>query len=383
MSQTELRTLHVSAVGAEVRKSAERLEVWHNKVKLASVRLFDLEAVHLYGRSHLSAPALQACVQAQVRVCWYSKTRLVARCEPESPSHILTRIAQVDRWRDEPGRLVLAKSVVVAKLGAQAAQQLRWRQSAPAEARPPFRAAEAQLARCIQGVPTALSLDTLRGWEGTGAAAHFAGLAAVLGGGEGAGLGFAGRNARPPRDPVNALLSFGYVLLASEASGLVAGTGLDPAIGVLHGLRSGRDSLALDLMEPYRAPIVDALVVKLVGRGILTEDHFGPGPEHGIYLSPDGRKLFLQHWEPWLRAPHRGAGLYGGLVPATAPKDCWRHALRGQAVAMRRAIITGEPPPWYWDQEAGDDAGIEVLAPPPERAKAKPANGDDDEADRF
>lgn len=105
-----------------------------------------------------------------------------------------------------------------------------------------------------------------------------------------------------------------------------------------------------------------ALAVKLLGRGALTEVDFAPGAAGGVYLTPEGRKRFLVPWEEWLRAP----------------TDSWRHALRGQAVAFRQAILYGVAPAWYHDTEAGDDAGIDIVAPrKPGGEQAAP--GEDDE----
>jgi CRISPR-associated protein Cas1 len=371
------RTLHVSAVGAQVRKVAERLEVYHGGARAGHARLFDLEALHLYGRSHLTAAALQACMQSGVRICWYSRTRLVARCEPEAPSHVLTRIAQVDRLRDGPWRLGFSRQLVAAKVAAQRAVVQRWRQT---------RSEPALLveldrhlvdsARLAAALPDVSTDEGVLGLEGMAAALHFRAMAAVLRAGPAAELGFASRLSHPPGDAVNAALSFGYVLLANEMAGLLAGVGLDPAIGLLHGLRSGRDSLALDAIEPYRAPLVDGLVVQLLARKMLGPAGFAPQGRHAVYLTAEGRTRFLAIWEAWLRAPQRGAAYFGGTAARGVPADSWRQALRAQAVALRSAIVHKQPAVWYWDAEGGRDAGIAIDGPPgrgPPAKQAKPA----------
>jgi CRISPR-associated protein Cas1 len=368
------RTLHVGAIGAVVRKVAERLEVWHCEARVGHARLFDLEAVHLYGRAHVTAAALQACMASGVRVCWYSRTRLVARCEPESASHVLTRIAQVDRLRDTAWRLGFARDLVHAKLAAQHCVIQRWRHGrSEATVAAALDHCAAELARLQQHLGDATTDDGLRGLEGMGAALHFRGLAELLRSGPARDLGFAGRLAHPPGDAVNAALSFGYVLLANELAGLLAGLGLDPAIGLLHGLRSGRDSLALDAVEPYRAPVVDALVAQLLARKMLTAEDFIPQGRHAVYLTPDGRAKLLQTWEAWMRAPERGASVFGGTAARGQAADSWRHALRAQAVALRSAIVHKQPVTWYWDQDGGPDGGIEVQGRPKAAPQAKPS----------
>ena len=359
------RTLHVSAVGSQVRKVAERLEVFHGGQRAGHARLFDLEALHLYGRSHLTAAALQACMQSGVRICWYSRTRLVARCEPEAPSHVLTRIAQVDRLRDGPWRLGFSQQLVAAKIASQHALVWRWRQSrSDRDQVTELDWCARELLRLGERVPQTSGDDGVRGLEGMAAATHFRAIAAVLRGSQAEELGFRGRASHPPPDPVNAALSFGYVLLASEMAGLIAGVGLDPAIGLLHGLRSGRDSLALDAMEPFRAPLVDTLVVQLLTRKMLGPGDFVPQGRSAVYLTSDGRSRFLTAWEAWLRAPQRGGAFFGGTAARGTPADSWRQALRSQAVALRTAIVHKQSPVWHWDCEGGHDAGIEVQAPP-------------------
>jgi CRISPR-associated protein Cas1 len=116
---------------------------------------------------------------------------------------------------------------------------------------------------------------------------------------------FVGRARRPSPDPVNALLSFGYVLLGLRLSGLIEALGLDPAIGFLHDLRPGRDSLALDLLEELRHPVVDLFVLRLCNLAMMRPENFEPDPDRpgGVRLRQDDLKRFLQFWEEWLDKP--------------------------------------------------------------------------------
>ncbi|MDG4594578.1 MAG: CRISPR-associated endonuclease Cas1 [Candidatus Contendobacter sp.] len=136
----------------------------------------------------------------------------------------------------------------------------------------------------------ALDIPAVMGFEGSAAAAWYDWLATSLP----PAWGFAGRNRRPPRDPVNALLSLGYTLLGGEMLGAVQAAGLDPALGFLHGVVPGRESLVLDLIEPLR-PGVDAFVLSLLDR-TLTPRHFTAQAEQGCRLNKDGRGLFYRAW---------------------------------------------------------------------------------------
>lgn len=114
---------------------------------------------------------------------------------------------------------------------------------------------------------------------------------------------FTERTRRPPKDPVNAILSLGYTLITNEILGLVIAHGLDPYIGFLHGVVYGRPSLALDLVEEFRQPIIDRLTLHLFNHKILTSEDFQPGEQNGIYLTNEGLKKYFQFYEQRLRAP--------------------------------------------------------------------------------
>jgi CRISPR-associated protein Cas1 len=138
------------------------------------------------------------------------------------------------------------------------------------------------------------SWGTLQGYEGAGSAAYFDGFSRLLRGA--AGLKFETRNRRPPRDPVNALLSYGYSLLHHQCSSALQTTGLDPYIGFLHSSQYSKPALALDLMEEFRAPIVDSVVITLINNRVLHSDDFIE--EMGAYRLKDGaRRTFLEKFE--------------------------------------------------------------------------------------
>ena len=156
-----------------------------------------------------------------------------------------------------------------------------------------FRKENGFLQNSLSRLNDTTSIETLRGIEGAAAREWFGIMADVLD----KKWKFTGRNRRPPRDPVNALLSLGYTLLVSEIRKAVHNRGLDPCIGFLHTPYPGRESLVLDLAEPFR-PGVDAFVLSLV-KDILTPDYFTVGKQEGCRLSKDGRGLFYGSWEEW------------------------------------------------------------------------------------
>jgi CRISPR-associated protein Cas1 len=146
------------------------------------------------------------------------------------------------------------------------------------------------------------------------------------------GFEFSGRVRRPPGDPVNALLSFAYVLLASECASALAGVGLDPYVGFLHQDRPGRKSLALDLMEELRAPLADRFVLTLINRGQMKLDDFVTEASGAVRLKDDARKTFLTAYQERkkesLKHPYLEESIELGLLPHAQALLLARH-LRG------------------------------------------------------
>jgi CRISPR-associated protein Cas1 len=146
-------------------------------------------------------------------------------------------------------------------------------------------------------------------------------------------IGFDGRNRRPPRDPLNALLSFGYVLAGNEIQALLDGMGFDPYLGFYHQIDYGRPSLALDLLEEFRAPLVDRLCTRLLNLRVFQKEDFAGTPEKGVILKKESLKRFFPLWEQELTAPLE-------LGEETAS---FRQLFRRQAERLARTLTDGEP----------------------------------------
>ena len=135
-------------------------------------------------------------------------------------------------------------------------------------------------------------MDLIRGIEGDAAARYFGVFQHLLT--EKSGFTFGGRNRRPPRDPVNALLSFLYSVLGKDISGALQSVGLDPQVGFLHADRPGRDSLAQDLLEEFRAWWVDRMTLSLINRGQIRLQDFSTEAGGAVNIKPEARKLLFQ-----------------------------------------------------------------------------------------
>lgn len=231
---------------------------------------------------------------------------------------------QYDVARAEAECLAFACELVRAKIENSAAVLKRFRANHP-DALPV--AAVAEVERAAAAIDRVSSLDALRGVEGTDTARYFQAFEAVVP----AELGFSGRNRRPPRDPVNALLSFGYVLVGNEIQSLLDGMGFDPYLGFYHQLDYGRPSLAFDLLEEFRAPLVDRWTAALLNRGVLAREAFAGSEKEGVLLTRQGMMRYFPAYEAELTTPFLIDG-----EPLT-----FRQLFRRQAERLARALTEG------------------------------------------
>ncbi len=272
------------------------------------VPLIKIERLVIWGDSTLTPQALAALLEQKVEIAWLDNLgRFRARLVPAEGKNSLLRLNQFRVHEDATARLRLARAFVRGKLQNMRTLLLRsFRKSEdqglkkaidelqrlleqveglPAQDAPPQDAARPQ-AGTIWG--------RLQGLEGMASAEYFAVFGRLLR--PDGGLSFDNRNRRPPRDPVNALLSYGYTLLMHSCAGVLQACGLDPYVGFLHASQYGKPALALDLMEEFRPIVVDSVVLTLVNNRILTSEDFIE--EFGaVRLRDAGRRRFLEKFE--------------------------------------------------------------------------------------
>ncbi len=303
-------TLYITEPGATVRLRSESLEVtipeeaMENAVEAKpadlpprQVELHRLELVALVGRAHITSEAMLACLDRGVAVAFFRRDgRFRGRLCPGSDRCGDLRVLQYAAHNDASARLVRARHVVWAK-ARNAMAVLAGHQSNDSR-NPALPAAIAALKAMVTGIEAAMSPESLLGHEGTAARHYFGALATTFRG----EIGFTARRQHPSPDPANALLSFGYVLLGNLLAGRLEARGLDPAIGFFHEVHSGRPSLALDLLEELRHPVVDRFVVRACNLGMLRAEHFEPDPDRsgGVRATRAGLKIVLAEWEKHL-----------------------------------------------------------------------------------
>ncbi|MHB1500764.1 MAG: CRISPR-associated endonuclease Cas1 [Candidatus Dormibacteria bacterium] len=276
-----------------------------------------VEAIVIVGRAQVTSDALALCAQKGVRVTGLSGGgRVRYTSGPGTGGNVLLRWRQYQVAQDETRSLALVRILVVGKLTNAEHLMRRWVADAPVSVRRSLSRLGSQIIEQAEKAAQAVTGDQARGCEGNGTRAYFEGLRLHLQQVR-SDLSFLNRTRRPPRDEMNATMSFCYGLLLSDLKGALEGVGLDPQIGFLHKLRPGRPSLALDLLEEFRPSIVDRFVVGCIARRMLHDDSFVFAPGGACYLSDAGRKDLLVLWDRY-RSEELAHPLLGRNVPRAA-----------------------------------------------------------------
>lgn len=281
---------YVTEPGASVKLKGKTLLVEKNGEILAEWELVHLESLCLWGPVHITHPAMRALLNDGIEVALLSRSgRLIGQLTPPKARNVALRLEQYRCYEDAPRRLVLAKGLVHAKIENARDLLGRYQRNHP-EA--DFSAAVSELDSSMDQALRSEKLDELMGHEGMAAKSYFAAFGRMIRG----DLKFDGRSTRPPRDPVNALLSLAYTFLVNELTSLLDAVGFDPYVGFFHALDYGRPSLAVDLAEPFRHGLMDRLVLYLVNNRMLKEEDFERSGS-GVMLTRKGFQAFARQYE--------------------------------------------------------------------------------------
>lgn len=254
-----------------------------------------IESIGLHGKSHITSGALRQFFEQGISVFWTDRNgALLGRVIPKYSRTADLRIKQFRFCEDKVKSLELAHLFIEAKINNAAAIISTIRSNRPG-------------IQCFGNIISKLNLlktlslsaenkEILIGLEGEAAHHYFQAFGMAISD----PFEFTKRQRRPPPDPVNALLSFGYVLLTNKISTFLEARSLDPYFGVLHTVRSGRPSLALDILEEFRHPVVDRFVLKVCNRQQFTQKHFSMDTNNGTRLNKVGLRRFFQYWEKYL-----------------------------------------------------------------------------------
>ena len=300
MAQTLQNVLYLLTPGLSLRRDGLALRVEHEKALKLSLPVHNLESVFVFGADiYVSPSAMRLCWEHGASICFFTDWgRLEARVEGVPQGSMMLRRAQHSAAFNSTRTAAHARAFVAGKL-----HNTRWllarsaRDATSEEDGDLLRnvaESHAYLLRELGRTPD--DTDVIRGIEGRAAALHFEVFSRHLRPALRAAFPFDGRNRRPPRDAVNALLSVLYALLRHDCVSALTAVGLDPFVGFLHADRAGRESLALDLMEEFR-PWVERLAFTLLNRGELKPTHFAVRDGGAVELTDPARKALVAAYQ--------------------------------------------------------------------------------------
>ena len=321
-----MSVLYVCEQGCIIRKSGKRILVSRERKVLQDIPVAKLERVWLYGNIQLSSQAAALLLDSGVDVVFLSYGgRMRGHLTGMMSKNIFLRLAQYERWQDREFKKNFAVNIVRGKIQNMRVMLLRYQRNHPEV---DFEVTLAGLNQGLQSLEEGIRDNSqLLGIEGHCSHLYFRDLARMLR----QDLGFTGRKRRPPTDPVNSLLSLTYTMLSNELACILEASSFDPYLGFYHGLRYGRSSLALDLVEEFRQPLADSHVLSLINLYIFGPDDFRPGPNGAIYLTDDGFRKFFEQYEKKVNLTNKGE------------KASWRDLIIEQVKRLENCIMNDAP----------------------------------------
>ncbi|NJM99744.1 MAG: CRISPR-associated endonuclease Cas1 [Phormidesmis sp. RL_2_1] len=324
-----MSTVYLVQQGGVVAKKQGRFQFKVADEPQQDIPVREISKMLLYGNIHLTTPVISTCLYEHIPVFFLSQSgKYKGHLWSAQIGELTAELAQFERYGNEGFRLEMARAIVRSKLLNSKQLLLRLNRKRHSEL----------VAQAVEGTDADLrsiehsdSVDQLRGYEGSAAARYFPALGQLL---QSEDFALLRRTRRPPTDPINALLSFGYTLLYNNVLSFILVEGLNPYLGNLHRSERKETHLAFDLMEAFRSPVVDSMVLRLVNQRMITAEDFQPPAENGaVYLRDAARRVFLQQFEARLSA----VTAYGDRAEPVE----YRRAMQLQVQDYKRAMMAG------------------------------------------
>lgn len=338
-----LNTLYITSGNRYLSLDGENVVVLEEQKEIGRIPLHNLQAIVTFGYTGASPALMGACVQRNIELSFMSGNgRFLGRVTGEVKGNVALRKQQYRLSDNKVESIKIARNFILGKVYnsrwilERAARDYAMRLDADN-----IRKKTAFLFQGMEKIRNCETADELLGLEGEAASVYFSVFDQLILQQKEAFF-FHGRNKRPPLDNVNAMLSFGYSLLAGMCGAALEAVGLDPYVGFYHTDRPGRISLALDLMEEFRGVMVDRFVLTLINKRIMKPEDFIKKENGAVILTDSGRKTFLSTWQSKkqesIRHPFLEEKIEWGMVPYVQSMLLARY-LRGDL---------DEYPPFFW-----------------------------------
>ena len=305
-----MAAIYIREQGAVVQKRGERIIVTKNTKQLLDIPVFQIENMALVGNIQVTTQALHLLMERGVDVSYLTYSgKFLGSTLAESSKNIFLRFEQYRFYLDEEKRLEMARIIVDNKIKNQMdIIREHKRKDVEYQWNDDLKAMDRHLSRLRKKNTT----HEIMGVEGICSNIYFGAFAHMLA----CDFVFTGRNRRPPRDPVNVIISLAYTLLTKEVSNAIDAESFEPYLGFLHGIRYGRKSLALDIVEEFRQPVVDRLVILLFNKRMIGRYDFEYLEEGRVVLTEQGFHKFCNEYERWMtgRNTLSGVGSFRALI---------------------------------------------------------------------
>ncbi|MFH1059999.1 MAG: CRISPR-associated endonuclease Cas1, partial [Pseudomonadota bacterium] len=328
-----LRVLYMTGKGRCLdlrnRSFSVRASAGEDAPEILAVQPGRVDRVELWPETTITPAAQREALKTNVQVAYLDGWgRTLGTLEPPPPDKAGYHLAQAALTLDPARRLEMARLIVGGRLRNQRALLRRLNRK---RGDPEIAAAAKTLGRVLARLARAAGVDELMGHEGEAARRYWQALARTLD----PAWEFGGRNRRPPRDPINAVISLTAAILYRDILHLLTRHGLHPGFGALHGSLDGHQGCASDLVEEFRAPLSEGLAVYLANNRVLRPEMFDHDPEGGCLANAEGRRAVVGGYETWLDRPVHS--------PRAGGKVKWRGLLEEQVLAYRRHALGQEP----------------------------------------
>lgn len=312
-----LNTLYVTQPESYLSKDGQNIVVSINQKEIFRIPCINIENIVTFGYMGASPGLMRLCAENGIGLCFMTPNgKFISRISGPQKGNVTLRMRQYFTNQNEEQSVAVAQILISGKI--HNCRQLLLRHLREYGQNEELKLAQSQLLNLQNKVKTASEIGSIMGIEGLAASIYYGVFNNFILSDERC-FKFDGRSRRPPCDPMNVLLSFTYTLLTNEIVNALETVGLDPYVGFLHQIRPGRPSLALDLIEEFRATICDRFVLSLVNKRQVSSKHFQFSAENVVHITDEGRKILLGAWQnrkrEKIRHPYLNEQLEYGLLP--------------------------------------------------------------------
>jgi CRISP-associated protein Cas1 len=327
----EMAAIYLIEQGTSIYKDYQRFIIHVSEKPKLEVPIREVQQILVFGNIQLSTPVINTCLQEEIPVLFLSQSGLYhGHLWSEESTNLNNQLVQIERRNDDYFQFSVSKAIVLGKLMNSKQLLMRFNRKRKLE----------DVEKAIYGINQDIdaleyvdNLDSLRGYEGIAAARYFPAFGKLI---TNSAFSFSQRFRQPPSDEINSLLSFGYTLLFNNVLSFIIAEGLCPYIGNFHYGERQKTYLAFDLMEEFRSPVVDSLVLNIINHSLFKPKDFDiVASTGGVYLSQSARKVFLNQFETRMNEEVSHPDLISSVT--------YRHAIQLQVRRYKRCLLSGVP----------------------------------------